>query len=148
MNNDNMTPTQWAAKLISDGYSPEKVEQILRREGIAFPTIAGVLNEMLGKKNMSVEMLAGFSGMDPSTIHRILNRTRNPSRNGLIKLALALSLTLEETQVLIKSGNCSALSGTRLRDLVIMDGIINKSNYFDVNKALTEKGLDSLDSKG
>lgn len=148
MNNENLTPTEWASKLISDGYSPEEVERIMRREGITFPSVAGVLNEMLGKRNMSVEVLAGFSGMDPSTIHRILSHTRNPSRNGLIKLALAMNLSLDEAQVLIKSGNCSALSGSRKRDLIIMDGIINKRNYVDVSKALEDKGFYNLDSKG
>ena len=148
MDNENLTSTQLAARLISEGYSPEQVEQIMRREGVTFPTIAGVLNEMLGKKNMSVDVLAGFAGVDPSTIHRFLERTRNPSRNMLIKLALAMELSLEEAQVLIKSGNCSALSGTRPRDLSIMDGIINKRNYVEVNRSLEEKGFPNLDSKG
>ena len=148
MDNENLTSTQLAARLISEGYSPEQVEQIMRREGVTFPTIAGVLNELLGKKNMSVDVLAGFAGVDPSTIHRFLERTRNPSRNMLIKLALAMELSLEEAQVLIKSGNCSALSGTRPRDLSIMDGIINKRNYVEVNRSLEEKGFPNLDSKG
>ena len=148
MNNEDMTPTQWAARLISEGYSPDEVERIMRREGIIFPSFIGVLNEMLGKKNMNVEVLAGFSGMVPSTIYRYLNRTRNPSRNVLIKMALGMGLSLEETQVLIKSGNCSALSGSRKRDLIIMDGVIHKKNFADLNCALDEKGYPNLESKG
>ena len=127
--NDNLSSTELATRLISKGYSLEEVELIMRREGITFPTIASVLNEMLGKRNMSVEVLAGFAGMDPATIYRIINRTRNPSRNGLIRMALAMGLSLDETQVLIKSGNCAALSGTRKRDLIILDGIINNKNF-------------------
>ena len=148
MDTQNVSPTMWAAQLISEGYSTEEVERIMKRDGIVFPTIAGVLNELLGRRDMSVEVLSGFAGVDPSTIHRILNRTRNPSRNALIKLALGLGLSLEETQVLIKSGNCSPLSGTRPRDLIIMDGVINKRNYVDLNRALDVKGFLNLDSKG
>ena len=56
----------------------------------------------------------------------------------------ALALSFEETQVLLKSGNCSLLSAARERDLVIMSGIANELDYETVNKELTEKGMPDL----
>lgn len=148
MGTDNASPTQIAVKLISMHYSPEEVEQIMRRERILFPTIASVLNELLGKKNMRVEEVAGFAGIDPATIYRIMNRQRNPSRNTLIRLALGMNLSFDETQVLLKSGNCSALSGAKKRDLIIIHGIINKMDYSEVNDALEKSGEITLESRG
>ena len=50
--------------------------------------------------------------------------------------------------VLLKSGNCAALSASRPRDLIIMDGIINKKYFDDINNVLIEKGLTDLNSRG
>lgn len=146
MNGNNMTPTEYATHLISKGYTMEEVVQIMRKDGFLFPNVSAVLNEMLGKKEMSVEVLAGLAGMNPTTVYRILNRKRNPSRNGLIRLAMAMGLSLNETQILIKSGNCAPLSGTKIRDLIIMDGIMNHKDYDTVNESLREKGFNCLDS--
>ncbi len=145
---DTVSPTEHAAYLISKGYTPDEVIAIMKREGIMYPTIAGVINEFLGQKNMTVDTLAGRSGIDPSTIFRIMSKQRNPSRNVLIRMALALGLTLEETQVLLKSGNCAALSAGSPRDLILMDGIINKKYYTDLNEILVQKGFVDLDSRG
>ena len=85
--------------------------------------------------------------MNPSTIYKYLNREENPSRNTLIRLALAMKITLEETQVLLKSGNRAALSGSRVRDVYIMDGIITKKDYDQVNAVLSKNGLLDLNAR-
>lgn len=142
------SPTSYAAGLIAKGYSPDEVKNIMKREKITFPTISGVLNEMIGAKNLTVEIVAGRADIDPTTIYRFMKRTRNPSRNALLRIAMGMELSLEETQVLLKSGNCAALSASRERDLVIMDGIIQKKYYDEVNDALIQKNLPILDGRG
>lgn len=144
----NTSPTTYAAGLISKGYTPDEVREIMKREKIVFPTISGVLNEMMGSRDMTVEFVSGSADIDPATIYRFMSGKRNPSRNALLRIAMGMKLSLEETQVLLKSGNCAVLSASRERDLEIMDGIIKKRDYDEVNTALSKKNLPVLDGRG
>ena len=147
-NTSSDSPTTYAAGLIARGYTPDEVAEIMKREKIVFPTISSVLNEMMGAKGLNMEDVAGRADIDPATIYRFMSKKRNPSRNALIRIAMGMELSLEETQILLKSGNCAALSASRERDLEIMNGIIKKKYYIDVNEALKKKNLPDLDGRG
>ena len=147
-NTSSSSPTTYAAGLIARGYTPDEVAEIMKREKIIFPTISSVLNEMMGAKGLNMEDVAGRADIDPATIYRFMSKKRNPSRNALIRIAMGMELSLEETQILLKSGNCAALSASRERDLQIMNGIIKKKYYIDVNEALKKKNLPDLDGRG
>ena len=138
------TPTTFAAKLILEGHTPEEVKAIMEQRNMNYPSVADVLNEFMSKKKRSVDELSEKSGVNSVSIQRIMNRQRNPSRNILLRIAMALSLSVEETQVLLKSGNCTTLSASRDRDLIIMDAIIHGKNYDDVNELLVSKDMPVL----
>ena len=60
--NPNTPPassTAYAADLIARGYTPDEVRDIMKHEKIVFPTISGVLNELIGSRNLTVEIVAG-----------------------------------------------------------------------------------------
>lgn len=111
------------------------------------PTLADVLNEYIGKRNIAVKTIAELSGINNSTIHRILNNEMHPSRNTLLRLAFILKLTFEDTQVLLKAGNRSLLSSSRERDRIIMQGIVQKRHLGDINEKLKRSGFNDLLSK-
>ena len=111
------------------------------------PTLSSCLNEIMGKRDMSVEVAAGLADINKATLHKIMSQKMNPSRNVLLRLALALEMNFEETQILLKSGNCAALSGHRSRDLYIIDGITGQKSFDEVNAALTAHGFPDLYSK-
>ena len=141
---EDKTPTEMAAYCFEKGYTPDEVKEVMNRRKIIFPTISEVMNEFMGKKNMSVENIADLSDINPSTIYRIMKKLRNPSRNAIIRIAAALSLSIQETQVLLKSGNCSLLSASRDRDLIIMEGLAQYRDYETINEALKEKSMSDL----
>ena len=114
---------------------------------VKLPSLASCLNEMLGKRNLSVEVVSGLADMNKATIHKIMNNKMNPSRDILLRLAFALEMTFTETQVFLKSGNCAALSGFRKRDLFIIEGITHKRTFDEVNEALHQHGFHNLYSK-
>ena len=143
-----LTPTEYAVALLARGCSPDEVRERMRQERIVFPSISGVLIEMMEKRGKSVEVVAGLADVEPTTIYRIIKKERNPSRNILFRLALAMELTFAETQVLLKSGNCASLSASRPRDLVIMDGIIHNRDFVEVNVELEKKGFPNLNGRG
>lgn len=140
----NMTPTDIAAYYFSKGYTPEEVNRLMESRKILFPTISDVLNKFMGRENMSVGTLAALCDINPATIYKIMGKQRNPTRNTILRMAMSLSLSFEETQVLLKSGNCSLLSASRKRDLVIMSCITQGMDYETVNSELVSRGMQDL----
>lgn len=140
---ENLSQTELVIHMMKQGYSLDEISHHMR-----FPSVAGCLNELMGKKNYSVEVTAGFAGINPATLHKIMSQKIKPGRNLLLRLAFALELSFEETQVLLKTCSCASLSGTRKRDIYIMEGIQNKKRYDEVNEELIQHGFLDLCSKG
>ena len=145
---EGKTPTEMAAYCFEKEYSIDEVKEVMQRRKIIFPTISEVMNEFMGKKNMSVEDIADLSDINPSTIYRIMNKSRNATRNMIFRIATSLVLNIQETQVLLKSGNCSLLSASRDRDLIIMEGISQERDYESINETLKEKSMPDLNVRG
>lgn len=110
-------------------------------------SLAEVLNENIGKADLAIKTIAELSGINNATIHRILNGEMHPTRNTLLRLAFVMKMTFETTQVLLKAGNRSLLSGSRDRDRIIIQGIVQNHLLGDVNKELTCNGFHDLFSK-
>ena len=146
--NTKFVPTQFAADLMRQGYSVDEVQKIMKEKHLVSRTFSSVLNELMGRRNLTVDILAGQAEIDPATIYRFMNQQRNPSRNTLLRICLAMGASLDETQQLLKSGNCAALSSARSRDLLIMDGIINGKYFDDVNQAMRQMNFSDLNSRG
>lgn len=95
----------------------------------------------------SVEVIAGLADLNKTTLYRILNGEMNPKRNVLLRLSRVLNMDLDETQDLLKCGNVATLSGTRPRDILIMDGILSGKDLTDISGILKEHALPDLFSK-
>ena len=135
-NRDTDMNTVAVVKMIGRGYSIDELSK-----HATMPSLASYLNEMMGRKHYSVEVTAGFAGLNPATIHKIITQKITPSRNALLRLALALELSFDETQALLKSGSCAALSG---RDLYIIKGLEEHMSFVEVNELLTDNGFADL----
>ena len=129
-------------------------EEILKKGGCLedlpkerIPKLADVLNECFGQIDKPIITIAELSGINNSSIHKALNGEMNPTRNTLLRLAFTMQLSFETTQVLLKSGNRSSLSGGRDRDRIIMQGIIKGYHLGDVCDELTQNGFRDLYSK-
>lgn len=138
------TPTEMLVESIKKKprFSPqyEKVEEL--------PALSICLNSHIFKKNISIEALAELSGSNRATLYKILKNEMKPSRNNILRLALALELSFSETQYLLKCGNLSALSASRNRDVIIIDGIVHKTSIDEINEVLLKNNLMDIYSKG
>lgn len=143
ISNNNCLNTIAVVDLIKQGYS---IEELAKKAKL--PSLSDCLNEMMGKKDIPVQVTAGMADINPATLHKIISKKMVPSRNVLLRIAFALEMSFEETQVLLKSGNCAALSGNRQRDLDIIDGIVNQKSFDEVNEILKKHGHTDLYSKG
>lgn len=130
-------------ELIRNGQS---IEDLVSQAKL--PSLASCLNEMIGRKGYSTAITADMADINPASLHKIMTKKMAPSRNVLLRIAFALEMDFEETQVLLKSGNCATLSANRKRDLYIIQGIENKTPYDEVNEILRKNDFADLYSKG
>ena len=111
-------------------------------------TLRSYLIGLMGKRGISTDALAELAALNRASLYKILNGvTRQPQRNVLIRLALVLCLSFEETQQLLHIGGRAQLSGNRARDIIISNGIIKNSNIEDVNAHLQAHYFSDLYSK-
>ena len=108
------------------------------------PELGKYLMKFICGKNISIDVLAGLADMNKSTVYRICDNKMHPSSNVLIRLSRVLEMDIDDTQTLLKCGNLATLSGTKKRDLIIMNGIINNKDIVDINDDLAAHGLPDL----
>lgn len=111
---------------------------------VKLPSLSQCLNEFIGKRDISVQALADLSGINRATIFKILSGKLEPSFNTLIRLAFVLELDFEQAQFLLKCGNCHALSASRNRDLIIIEGLVHRMPLGEVEDKLLDHGLRGL----
>lgn len=139
---NELSPTEIAIDLIKRGKSLNTVIQEAK-----LPTLSAYLFEFICKKNISVDTVAGLADLNKTSLYRILNGEMNPRPNVLIRLSRVLDMDIEETQKLLKCGNCASLSGSKPRDVYIMDGIIHNRTITEISDILTEHSLPDLFTK-
>ena len=129
-------------KLLQDVSPTELIGQV------SAESLQGVLNRMIGRRGVSVDALAELAALNRASLYKILNgTTRRPQRNVLLRLALVLRLGFQETQELLRTGGAAKLSGSRARDIIISDGIINARSIDEVNERLQAHYFVDLFSK-
>ncbi len=103
-----------------------------------------VIAEMIQKKKIPKSALAKKAGMSGVYLYQILSRQRTPSRDRLICLCIGLQATLDETQDLLKQSRQATLYPKEKRDAVIIYGIMNKLELFEINDLLFDAGEKTL----
>lgn len=111
---------------------------------IPLPSLSACLNELMGPSGLSATALAELASLHRSSVFRILSGETTPSRNVLLSLAIVLGLEYEEVQTLLKCGECAPLSGSRPRDVIILNGLVNKKSLGDIDDQLREAGHKGL----
>lgn len=109
---------------------------------------SGKIVEMLGalfqKRKISKAALAKLSGMSEVYLHQVFAGRRNPSRSRLLCLCFGLEATVEETQELLKHCGHAQLYPKNRRDAIILYGLTNHMDLFDVNDKLFAKNEETL----
>lgn len=111
------------------------------------PSVNELINRALTKRDISISSVAELAGINRSSLYKILDGSVQPQRNTLIRLALTLELDYEQTQQLLKAGNVSRLSSQRLRDRVILAGLLNQEPLDDISRTLDDQGFINLYAK-
>lgn len=107
-------------------------------------SVGELLNRLFQRKNISKAALAKQSGMSEIYLHQVFAGRRNPSRSRLLCLCFGLSATLEETQELLKQCGLAQLYPKDKRDAIVIYGLLNGMNLFDVNDKLFSEDEETL----
>lgn len=92
------------------------------------------------KKGKDEEELYFKANLSRAHFFAIRNGTKSPSREAVIKLGLALELSLEELNRSLKLAGWKELYSKKEDDIIIIWGITNKISIDIINKKLKTKG--------
>ena len=76
--------------------------------------------------------------------HQLFNGTRKPSRDKVLQLAIAMKLSLNETQHLLQAAGKSALYPRLKRDAVVIYCLKNELDMMETQEILSKAGLSLL----
>ena len=96
------------------------------------------------EKGISKSDLIKNAEIDRTYGYQILNGTKNPSRDKLLKLCISASLDIEESNKALKLGNVGQLYPKNPRDSIIIFGINKKLNLFQIDELLFNRNFDTL----
>ena len=96
------------------------------------------------EKGISKSDLIKNAEIDRTYGYQILNGTKKPSRDKLLKLCISASLDIEESNKALKLGNVGQLYPKNPRDSIIIFGINKKLNLFQIDELLFNLNFDTL----
>ncbi len=99
-------------------------------------SLTDYIEELLSRHGLKKPQIISESGLNEIYTYQILSGKRNPSRDKLLALAIAMKLDLEECQKLLKFGGVNELYPRNRRDAIIIFGLKKKLNIFDLNELL------------
>lgn len=74
----------------------------------------------------------------------INGRIKDPSRDALISICIALGATIDETQELLKCAGKAPLYVRKKRDVIIWFGLSKKQPIYEINENLLKRGFTPL----
>ncbi len=129
--------TEIVLENIRNGISPDQIQV----ENIS---LSNYLNYLIGRRDVPMSVLAELVGINRATLYKILSDNTKPSRNLMIRLGLELQTTYEEMQLLLKISCCATLSGTRKRDVFIINAVVNHQSTGILEDNLNKYNLESI----
>ena len=92
----------------------------------------------LNEKNVSPSELIKRSRIERTYFYQILNGRKKPGRDKVISIALALSLSLEETQRILTLAEAGVLYPKSKRDSVLIFALNNHYSIIETNLLLNK----------
>lgn len=101
------------------------------------------LNELLVNKNISLASVVKNSGQS-DYVYKIFRGERKPSRDIMIAIAVGMSLSIDETQLLLRISKLAALDPRDKRDSIIIYSLNEKLGIAKINDLLYELNEQTL----
>lgn len=102
------------------------------------------LSNILKKKSLVKSAVIKRSELSEVMGYQIFSGTRNPSRDSLISICVAMELSIDETQELLRVAQFALLYPRVKRDCVIINGIAAKKTVAGINEDLYDNAEPTL----
>lgn len=101
-------------------------------------SLSEYLDKLLTEKKLSKANVINASGLNQVYAYHIFSGMKNPSRDKVLALALALKLTPKEAQYLLKYAKAKELYVRNKRDSILIFALNQRLNAIDTNQLLAE----------
>ena len=98
------------------------------------------LYKLIDKAALTIPQMIEKASISKSLAYQIFNGQRTPNRNLIIRMALIMKLSLEETQRLLKIAKKGELYPRIQRDAAIVFCIQHKYSFIEANEMLDDLG--------
>ena len=143
----NEKTTERLDKILQSADTGDFSEYSRRELSDELPSLSDYLNEYIGKKGLLVSDIVKRSGLSRDYAYAILNGNRkNPTKDRIIALCLAIHMNLLETQRALKI--CGMVLYSKIKRDAALIICINREIYDidKVNDFLLENNLDVLET--
>lgn len=107
-------------------------------------TISQFLCEYVRSKNLKKSKVIKDAEISEIFGFQVFSGTRNPSRNTLLSLCIAMKMTFQEVQTSLKIANFAPLYPKFKRDSIIILGISNGKGVCEINNELYDNDEETL----
>ena len=107
-------------------------------------TLSDMLSELIIKKGLQKADVIQHSELSQVYGYQILSGKRKPDRKKLLCIALAMALTIDETQLLLKCAGYAPLYVKIPSDSVVLYAICKNLTVLETNSLLFSNGLETL----
>lgn len=103
-----------------------------------------LLDKLIIKHELKKSQVIRAAEMSEVYAYQIFSGKRIPERKKLLCLAIAMNLSLDEVQTLLKCAGYSSLYAKLPFDSIVLYGICKKLTVVEINDMLYEYGLETL----
>lgn len=133
-------------KLISELFRTDNIDAFLRAHEweLVVPSFASYITRLCKQKNMTISKALDNADIGTSFGYALFNGARKPSRDTVIKLAIALGLNLDDTQKLLSAAGFGGLYPKIKRDAVIIFALQRGYTLYQIQDQLSGQHLTEL----
>lgn len=106
--------------------------------------LSQLLDKLIIKYDLKKSQVIREAEMSEVYAYQIFSGLRVPERKKLLCLAIAMKLSLDEVQTLLKSAGYSTLYVKLPFDCIVLYGVYKKLSVVEINEILYEYGLETL----
>lgn len=105
------------------------------------PPFTQCLSQYMRERDLNATQLSETALLSRSFTYQLCSGERMPSRDIILRLALVLELSVEQTQALLRTAQRGALYPRVARDAVIIFALQNQMGILDTDEQLQSMGL-------
>lgn len=132
--------------LLNELNQTSHIDQYLKENGeyIIDQSLSKYLCDIIESKNLSKSDIIKKSDINEIYGYQIFSGKRTPSRNKLLCICIGADFSLEETNETLKVAGFSPLFPKIKRDSIIIFGIQNRHQIWEINESLYNHQLQTL----